>query len=372
MSLVRILRGDQRAEERSGQLPSNFNDWLRLRLGGASATLEGSESISEALGHPVVYRSVSKIAGIVAQMPWDAFRGGRELPRPNLLQSPSRGVLRPSSWKRAAATSMLLRGGAYGLVGTDTAGMRIDLIFPDRVTWTVRDGWMLDHEPVEEFPAGPLWQVPYATLPGSPKGLNPLAFARRTTFAGLAAAEFGSNFFRDGAHPSAIARTATDPGPDGARALKEAFNAAVSGTNRELLVVPQSIEWDQIQVSPEDSQFIELMQFTGGMIAGFFGLQPEHVGLPADGGGMTYSNRENRQQDLLQDAVMPVILPIEEAMSELLPRGQDVKFNPAGILRADLKARYESYKIASEINQTAGDGGEPFLSIEEMRELENR
>lgn len=342
---------------------------------GTSASMESAASSSVALSHPIVYRSVSKISGIVAQFPWDAFEGRSEVdPEPNLLASPSPGVLRCSAWKRSASTSMLLGGGAYAFI-TERRGPRgvvverIDLLSPDRVDWTPQTGWTVDNKQVEEWPAGPFWQVPYLTIPGSPKGVNPLEYARRTTFAGLAAAEFGSNFFRDGGHPTAIIAPETDPGKDAAEALKARVMESVRGTNRGPIVLPQSVKWTQMQINPDDSQFIESMKFSAIELAGFFGLMPEHVGLPVEGSGIQYSNRENRQQDLLQDAVMPVIMPLEEALSELLPAGQVVKFNTAGLLRSDLKARYETYEIAARIEQNTG---KPVLTVDEMRQLEDR
>lgn len=60
---------------------------------------------------------------------------------------------------------------------------------------------------------------------------------------------------------------------------------------------------------------------------------------------------------------------IEEAWSSLIARPQVVKLNPAGLLQADLLARYQSYKTAADINALTG---EVFLSVAEMRELEDR
>lgn len=338
-------------------------------MGGSRVSLTSAGTIDGALAVPAVYRSVNKVAGIVAQMPWESRRGRQVVdPRPALLRSPSPGILRPSAWKRTAATSMLLGGGVSALVD-DVRPTRVDLLHPDLVDWDERRGWTVNGEQIDEWPLGPLWHVPLMTLPGSPKGVNPLEYARRTTFPALAAKEFGGNFFRDGAHPTTVIAPESDPGEVGAKRLKKKITDAVSGTNREPIVVPQSVKWHQIQINPEDSQFIELMKFTGGELAGFFGLKPEDIGLPVEGSSVQYSNRENRQQDVLQDAVMPVLVPLEEALTELLQQSQTVKFNTAGVLRADLKARYESYAIAARIKQSTG---ETFLGVDEMRELEDR
>lgn len=375
MSLLASLHRSlaKRGELRTGAVgfPSitKLEDLAHL-VSGTRASLTAAGTISGALSSAVVWRSVNKIAGLIAQMPWAARRGRTAVePQPQLLRSPSVLMPLPAVWKRTAATSMLLGGGVTALADDPERPTRLELIHPDLVDWNEEKGWTIEGDPVEEWPVGPLWHVPMMTLPGSPKGITPLEYARRTTYADLAAREFGGNFFRDGAHPTNIISTESDPGEKAAEELKRRIRRRVSGTERDPIVLPQSVKWHQIQVNPSDSQFLDLMKFSGAQIAGFFGLQPEHVGLPVEGEGLQYSNRENRQQDMLQDAVMPLLVPLQEAMSELLPRPQRVHFNVAGLLRSDMQARYESYKVAAEIGEIAG---QTFLTVDEMRDLEDR
>lgn len=339
------------------------------RQSTGSVSVGAAGTVDTALTHPTVYRSVNKIAGIVANLPLDVYRDRTELAPPPLIANPSPGYMRPSTWKRAVASSMLLQGGAYARVrditdrGVPTA---LDLIDPGRVTHDpTRGGWLVDHEPVDEFPTGWLWHVPLMTLPGSPQGVNPLEYARRTLYPGLAAAEFGGNFFRDGAHPSSILKSSnTNLDADAAKALKQRLTEVFAGNSREPLILPGDTEFHQIQIKPDDSQFIELMGFSGGQVAGFFGLMPEHVGLAVEGGtSIQYSNRENRQADLLQDAVMPVLKPVEEALTELLPGTQRAQWNVDAVLRADTKTRYEAHTLGL-------DGG--WLTLDEIREMEDR
>ena len=371
MSLVRRLRGEQ-SEERS-QPALTSAQWIKLRYDyDSSVSVTSAGQIDTALRHPTVWRSVNKIAGMVVQMPFHSRIGMRMAsPQPPIVRNPS-AMHRPSAWKRAAVTSMLLKGGAYGFAQRSGRGgaETCELLHPDRVDWTPEQGWTIDNEPAPPmWPLGPFWQVPYMVLPGSPKGVGAIEYARRTTFAGMAAAEFGGNFFRDGAHPTHVIAPESDPGKDGAKALKRKVKAAVSGTDRDPLVLPQSVKFEQIQINPDDSQFLELMGFSGGQVAGFFGLLPEHVGLPVGGSALSYSNRENRQQDILQDAVMTVVVPLEEAVTELAPNGQTVKASPEGLLRSDLLTRYQSYEISARVEQATG---KPILTNDEIRELEKR
>ena len=72
---------------------------------------------------------------------------------------------------------------------------------------------------------------------------------------------------------------------------------------------------------------------------------------------------EQRDLSLLKYAVGPWLVRLETALTDLVPRGAYVKFNAGGLLRTDLKTRYESYEIALR----AG-----FLTVAEVRELEDR
>jgi phage portal protein BeeE len=60
--------------------------------------------------------------------------------------------------------------------------------------------------------------------------------------------------------------------------------------------------------------------------------------------------------------LLPYLVPVEEALSSLLPRPQRVRANVSAVLRSDLSTRYESY-------QTALAAG--FLTVDEVRALED-
>lgn len=339
---------------------------------GSSVTPSTVKQIDTALRNSVIWRCAMKNAGTLASFPVHTLQGRRTVDDPPIVEDPAGDGSLRSSWVFSAALSLYLRGGAYMWMGeSPSAASRptsAPLLHPDRVTWTERDGWMVDSKRYELWPLGPLYQIPMYTLPGSPKGLNPLEFASRSTFPGMAAQEFGANFFRDGAHPTALISPATDPGPEGAKALKKRLMDAVSGTNREPIVVPQSVTWTQMQVNPEDSQFVETMKLSDEQVCRYMGTPPEEIGIAPSGASLTYANREQRKQDYLQELLFP-LGQIEGGWSTFLANQQAVKLSPDGLLRTSLKERYESYKIAADINDITG---ETFLDVDEMRDLEDR
>lgn len=370
MSLFTRAAAQPQTETRSS--PFSWHQWLSVVAGGSSVTESSASTISTAMRASTVYRCVTLVSGTVATFPIHAKRGRVTLdPGPQIIRRPSPSVRR-SVWVEQAVASMLLRGGAYALTDdppTWRGGYpsRVDLIHPDRVDWNDREGWLLDRKPVDEYPLGPLWQVPLHVIAGSPKGLNPLEYARKTIFAKLVAQEFGANFFRDGGHPTHVLAPDRDPGEQGAKDLKQKYREATSG-NREPIVLPQSVKLSQLQVNPDDSQFIEAMRFSDEEIARFFGVTSAMADIVVSGTSLTYTNTVDRREDFKQFTLLLPMYRLEEAMTELIPRPQEVKFNPAGLLKGSISERYATYKTAAEINNLTG---ETFMSVDQMRDYED-
>jgi HK97 family phage portal protein len=62
--------------------------------------------------------------------------------------------------------------------------------------------------------------------------------------------------------------------------------------------------------------------------------------------GNTYANVEQQAINFVTYTLRPYLVKLETALSTLLPRPQYVRFNVDGIVRADLKTRYEAHHIA--------------------------
>lgn len=128
-------------------------------------------------------------------------------------------------------------------------------------------------------------------------------------------------------------------------------------------LLPASITYTPIQVTPEDAQFIEAQRFSVEQIARFFRVPPEMVGAATSGSNVTYANVEQRGIDFLTYSIAPRLVRFEEALSSLLAAPQVVKFNTAALLRTDLKSRYDAHAVG------LSNG---FLTVDEVREIEDR
>jgi HK97 family phage portal protein len=307
----------------------------------------------QAMRLSAVWRCVDLIAELVSTLPLDEYRrvgsaAPEQLSPSVLLSDPAGDGYGAEVWLRQVMLSGLLRGNVFGFVadvGEDFWPRQVEVLHPDRVSLR-RDvtmgpvRWFLDNKEIERWPAGPLWHVPVYPTPGTPIGLSPIRYAAETVGLGLAVQRFGSQWFGDGAHPTAIITGEEPISEEDAKILKARIVAAMRD-NREPLALGGGYKLESIQVAPEESQFLETIKATADDIAGFFFRRP-----PGEGGQVTYANVEARSLDLLTYTLNGWLVRLERALSRLLPRGRYVKFNADALLRVDLKTRYEAHVLA--------------------------
>ena len=337
----------------------------------------GSVGLLEAVAMPVVHRSLGIIAGMVAQMDPQTFRGKGpnrvEVDDPKFVASPS-NVFDAYEWRFAGTVSLALAGEQMGIVlGRDAAGYptTVELVWPGRFE-VIDNGlgskpsYRLDgRNPV---PTDQVWHRRNFTMPGNLRGVDPLSNSGLLEVAKLAR-EFGRNWFENGATPSWILSTATDPGQDGAEKILSLWDRAVGRRKRKPVILPKSIEAKQVSVNAEESQFLATINEAEASIAIALGIPVEWVGKAASGSSVTYANRDQRQQDLLVTTLNHYVTIWNRALSDALPRPQYVRLNTAVILRSDLLTRLQAYGISADIEAKTGIR---VYTENEMRYLEDR
>lgn len=348
---------------------------LNYPLNNFNATWAGVPVTNDlALRHSTVWACMRLISGTLGQFPLGAVEQSQGIslpaPKPELLASPS-DVLPVSVWIETLAVA-LLQGNAYGLITKyDSRGLplKIELLNGEEVhpRWENGPVYKYKGEDHRRYPNGDIWHVPAFVQPGQFVGLSPIEYAKQTISAGLGAEKFGAQFFGEGGVPSAILQTEQQVTQEQAETIKGRFMNAIRG-RREPAVLGAGVKYQQIQVQPNESQFIEAQMFSAEQVCRVFGVAPEMVGVAAKGSTVTYANREQRVADFLAFGLGPWLNRIEEALTALLPGGVKAKFNTGAILRADVKTRYEMYDLAARIQAQTG---EVFLSTDEMRMLEN-
>ena len=337
-----------------------------------SGSMPPSVTTESAMRLSAVWACVRLLAGLGSTLPLDQQRRRDgltvDVPRSVLFDQPQPGTTL-STWLYQVWSSMLTAGNAYGLVtaiGANGWPTTVELLDPSVVQWRADEqrGWVVtvDRQEVQRWPEGPLWHVPIFTMPGAPFGLSPIQNAKQTIAGGLSAERFGTDFFTGGGTPNAILYSDSELTQEQAQGIKSAFVSSTAG-NREPAVMGAGLRYERISVAPDEAQFLDQQRFTVEQIARIYGVFPEMIGGATSGSSVTYANREQRAADFLTFGLMPYLIALEDGLSGLVPGPNRVKFNVDGVLRSDLKTRYEAHAIGI-------DSG--FLTVDEVRQLEDR
>lgn len=209
-----------------------------------------------------------------------------------------------------------------------------------------------------------LWSRPMFRFPGSPIGMSPVAYGLHATRLGLGAERFGNMYFEDGGHPSAILTNDTMKlvNQDDARTLKKRFMEALRGS-REPVVLGGGWKYEKIQITPDESMFLDTQKLSDGKVCRFMRVAPEMVGCSSEGSAITYANVEQRALGFLTYTMFRWIKKWEMWLGNCLPPGQYVKFDLDSLLRVDFLTLWTGLHMAV---------GSRIITQDEGREIVDR
>jgi HK97 family phage portal protein len=178
----------------------------------------------------------------------------------------------------------------------------------------------------------------------------------------IAINEYAARYFDGGVSPSAILKSANpDLTQEEADALKAAWMSMYSSRNRAPAVLNNTTDFEVLSDNAQESQLIEAQQQALVEASNILGLPAYYLGAPNS--SRTYSNVEQENLQLIRWSIQPIAQRIEEALSDLLVRGQSARFNYDSLLRTDTLTRYQAHQIA------LSNG---FLTVDEVRQMEKR
>ncbi|SJM66853.1 phage portal protein [Agrococcus casei] len=329
-----------------------------------------SVSMGKALSLSMVYRAVSIHIISAKQLGIDVSRTDAEtgeettIPTPTIIRRPNPFASR-SQFIEQTVGSLAGNGNAYWRLQRDDAGnlRNVEVLNPlDIVIRADRNGHVdrYDYRGRTYKPS----EIEHLTLlrvPGSAYGLGPIQAAQSELAGALDLRDHAHNFFLGpGGQPTGILKTDSALTTETANSIKERWDQTQGGT-RGIAVLGHGVTYSPVFVSPRDAQFIESQEFTTTQIARLFGVPASLMLAAVEGNSQTYSNVEQDWIGYVRFSLMQYLIEIEDALTNLLPRGQRVRFNIDALLRSDTKTRYEAHEIAIR----AG-----FLTVPEVRDLE--
>lgn len=331
-----------------------------------------------ALAHIDVYKCVTLIADAVSMMPATAYRkvnGVREpLPRQPQLTVQTNPEMSNYDYKQRVFMSVLTSGNSYNQITKRNRRKEAQFltpIHPTEIRRVFRDHSRSDHAVTYDLVSGErlvhhafggdMVHWPGAIRPGELQGISPIAAGRDGISLGMAVEEFGSRWFRDGAHPMGALETDEDLGTDDAKDILRGWMKAHGAGSRVPAILDNGLKWKQVTVNPNESQFIETRRLQGSQIAGLYRIPPHMVG-DTERSTSWGTGIEEQGIGFVVYTLGPWISRYEAAMSALLPRGQFIKLNVGQLLRGRQKDRFTSYAIGRQWG---------WLSVNDIRQLED-
>lgn len=333
-----------------------------------------------------VYACVRVIAESVASLPLHLYKynqnGSKEKaiehPLYHLLHDEPNPEMTAYSFLEAALTHLLLWGNFYSQIIRNGKGEVLGLypLMPDRMTVDRDENGQLYYEYIVSLDDAPInkgytvrlhpediLHVPGLSFDGL-VGYSPIAMAKNAIGLGIAAEEYGSKFYANGAAPSGVLEhPGTLKEPEKVRkSWTETFGG--SANSNKVAVLEEGMKYTPISINPSEAQFLETRNFQITEIARIYRVPPHMIGQLEKA---TFSNIEQQSLEFVVYTLRPWIARLEQAMARRLLTEHEkkdyfLKFNVDGLLRGDYQSRMNGYAIGRQNG---------WMSANDIRELEN-
>jgi HK97 family phage portal protein len=359
IDFFRLLTGRPRFEERAiskMDVWGRGDDWAEPVWSGSMVSRES------AIGLTAVWAAVRKVSGSIASFPVDVVRRREKVripvePGPQWLRQPNPETTWFEFIERVV-TCVELDGNAYLLItARDSQG------FPAEI-WTLHPNECDVRRERKGAPPVVIWggstrlsmfgpsnlqgdvlHIKNFSM-GGLKGLSTIQTFRQTIGLGLAEEEFGARFFGQGQALSGVIQMPEGPADEQNAhidLMREVWKKKHQGLKKSHLpgFLTGGATWKPISVPPEDAQFLESRRFQVAEIARIFDV-PLHMLQETEKATSWGSGIEQMSIGFVQYSLTPRLVRLEQALSQLAPRGQYLRFETKGLLRGDIKAQAEA------------------------------
>lgn len=322
-------------------------------------------SIREALSIPAVLRAVTLIANTTGMLLMQAFRDSQLLPnQPTLVTRPGidgtpRDFWRDSAWGLATRGEFIWR-----TVDRDDEGRarKLLLLPPAEVTvsWNERVPFLRDYKWRNlSLDRQDVTHGFFARDPWGLRGFGPLQLCGAALSAAVEAHEWAANFFAEGGVPSVAVVSENKITPDEAELVRKQW---LEKRGNSVRVIDRTHAIEPIQVNPEQAQLIQSRNASAGDVATMFGINGHLLNYAQAGTTLTYQNVGDVFADFVRSTLAPgYLVPIEDAITDLLSRSTTARFNTQELYRADIKTRADVFAVLSgagmedaEVREVAG------------------
>jgi HK97 family phage portal protein len=267
------------------------------------------------------------------------------------------------------AMQLKLTGNAYAVIIRDPTTQRpveLNPIPTKRVKAQLTPTGILYHIEGRDEPIAGIDMVHFRgmTADDLTTGLNPIQLHANSLGITIGAERSTARFYGKNASLKwAIKWKGAQPSVEAAQKTKQTFINVLEG-NDPVTVLPDGTDLEQLNLSPQEAEFIAARKYGAEDIARMFGVPAYMIG--ADSSGIK-SSVEQQAQDFYTQTILPTVTMMEQELRRKLTTEAEkgtyyFKFVFNSLLRADAKSRAEYYNMGIR-------GG--WLSPNEARSLED-
>ncbi|MFA5423830.1 MAG: phage portal protein [Phycisphaerae bacterium] len=348
---------------------------------GGNTTLAGVDVDADtAMKYSAIWSAVNRISGTIGFLPFNVYERVGERGKKKATAHPVYDLLRyrPNPFMtaqvfRETLQSHVLWGNGYAEIERDIAGRPINLwlLMPNRVRPVIENDRLVykvtDRQSNVEatIPALDILHIPGLGYDGL-QGYSVIEYMAENTGLSLATEKNMAGFLGNDSSPPGFLLSTNPLKKDTKDELERDWEAKHKGTDKKyrIAILHSGLTYQSIGVTAKDSQLIETRTFNVTDVARWFEISPH---LLADLGRATWGNVESLFIEFVVLTLQKWITKWEQECNRKLFSEKErtryfAEFLIAGLMRGDMKARYESYNIG----RNAG-----YLSVNDIREMEN-
>jgi HK97 family phage portal protein len=342
-------------------------------LGGRS-TSGFAVSPDRAMQCVTVMACVRVLSESVAQLPVGVFMRNRDGTRTRADNHRLANLLnvRPNEWqtgfefREMLMAHVLLRGNAYAyIVRVNGEPRELIPLHPGSVTVEQSEDYSLRYSVSDEkgrvrgvFTGADILHLRGLSSNGI-VGLSPIQLHREAVGLAMATEEHGARVFGNGARIGGILSHPAKLTPESATRLRAQWDDLYSGLSNahRTAVLEDGMTFTPVTMNSSDAQFLETRKYQRAEIASIFRVPPHLIG---DLDRATFSNIEHQSIEFVTHSLLPWVRRWEAVVSRDLITEEErrylyVRHNLDGLLRGDIKSRFEAYAIGRQWGWLSAD-----------------
>lgn len=310
-----------------------------------------------------VYACVRVIAETLGMLPLELFDITDRLhvkkadhPLAECLSLKPNGYQTSAEFMEYLAASVCLEGNFYAQIIRDSKGRVCELwpidpysvgVYQDSQTSEVFYSIKTHNGKFIKTTSKDVFHVKIFSLDGY-KGVSALTYARSILNLEGKMTDYANNVFTNGSICNGAICVPTKLNEQAYTDTQEVIDEQFKGSGMRPMLLEGGATWQSIQISAQDSQFLETRRFNREEIAKIFRVPAHMVG---DMEHSTFSNIEHQSLEFITNCIRPYLRKIEQRIEiQLMSDDERKKFVPKfdldEALRGDLQSRVSAYNTA--------------------------